>query len=106
MSSLSDTKICLGSGDGHVGAPTSVYKGYLEKTLHDEFDDFYAHHVWRWAAQSKDSFLPKEFNAKMWDSQGFDPEFGSPVAWDPQFRLKVQDDAQLSCEVFPRRPER
>lgn len=100
MSIAPDTKICLGSADGHVGPPTAVYKQYLEKTLHGEFDEFYRGHIWRWAAQSKDSFLPEEFNAKMWDSEGFDPEYGSPVAWDPQFRLKVQDEAQLSCEVF------
>ena len=95
-----DTKICLGSADGHVGAPTQVYKQYLEKALHPAFEEFLAHHVWRWAAQSSDTFTAKEFNLKMWDTEGFDPKIGSPVAWDSGFRLKVQDDAQVSTEVF------
>jgi len=96
------TKICLGSADGHVGAPTAVYKDYLEKALHPEFDEYFRHHVWRWAAQSKDSFLPREWSAKMWSTEGWDPAVGSPVVWDSQMRLKVQDEAMVSYEIlFP-----
>jgi predicted TIM-barrel fold metal-dependent hydrolase len=97
-----ETKICLSSADGHVGAPTKVYKDYIEKTLHSDFDNYYKSHMWRWAPQSKDSFFPREINAKMWNTEGFDPELGSPVAWDATMRLKAQDEARVACEVlFP-----
>src|SRR5262245_6548959 len=97
-----DQRIVLASADGHVGAPTSVYKEYLEKWLHSLFDDYYAHHLWRWAPQSQDSYLPAEFNAKMWNTEGFDPSKGSPIAWDPHMRLKVMDEAGIVADVlFP-----
>jgi hypothetical protein len=95
---MPDEKICIASSDGHVGPPTAVYKDYLEKRLHrafDEylanhtwlhraFDEYLANHTWVWAVQSKDSFFPATFNAKLWGTDDFDPEHGSPVAWDPR----------------------
>jgi hypothetical protein len=98
--STSTDKICLGSADGHVGPPTLVYRDYLEKHLYPLFDDYYQHHVWRWAVQSKDSFLPANYNAAMRNTEGFDPSHGSPVAWDPNMRLKAQDQAGLAAETF------
>jgi len=95
-------KICVASGDGHVGAPTATYKEYLERPLHDSFDEYYASHRWRWSAQSETSYFPIELNVKFRGTDGYDPEHGIPIAWDPASRLAAMDTAMIAGEVlFP-----
>jgi hypothetical protein len=74
---MAEKKVCLASGDSHVGPPTEVYKDYLETWLHPQFDEYYAKHIWRWSPQSKDSFFPPQKNAKFWNTDGFDPSRGT-----------------------------
>jgi predicted TIM-barrel fold metal-dependent hydrolase len=97
---MTDDKICVASGDGHVGAPIEVYKDYLEKRLHPFYDEYYTNHASRWSPQSKSCFFDKRFNSKMWDTEGFDPERGTPVVWDPELRLKALDAEMIACEVM------
>jgi len=98
--SIPEQRVCLASADGHVGAPTAVYRDYLEKRLHPAFDDYAARHRYRWSVQSNRSFLPRIFNSKMWDTEGFDPAIGTPAVWDPDLRLKVLDQMLVACEVL------
>jgi predicted TIM-barrel fold metal-dependent hydrolase len=97
---MTDERICLASADGHVGPPTLVYRDYLEPWEQPLFDEYYAKHIWRWSPQSEDSFFPPETNAKFWDTEGFDPERGTALAWDPELRLKAMDQAMIPCDVF------
>ncbi|HEY6533489.1 MAG TPA: amidohydrolase family protein [Acidimicrobiales bacterium] len=97
--STSEERICVISGDGHVGPPTEVYKDYLEKWLHPAFDEFEARHVSRWSAVKSTSFYGPDMNVKFRQAEGFDPEHGTSVAWDPQLRLKAMDQAMVACDV-------
>ncbi|HEY6533495.1 MAG TPA: amidohydrolase family protein [Acidimicrobiales bacterium] len=97
---ISDHKVCLASADGHVGPPTGVYRDYLPKRLHGMFDQFYEHHLYRWAPQSESSFFPAEKNSKFWGTEGFDPEHGTAVTWDPNLRLKAMDQSMVACELL------
>ena len=76
---MTDEKICVASGDGHVGAPIEVYKDYLEKRLHPFYDEWATNHASRWSPQSKTCYFDRRFNSKMWDTEGFLPERGTPV---------------------------
>jgi predicted TIM-barrel fold metal-dependent hydrolase len=96
----SEDRICLASGDGHVGPPTAVYRDHLERWLQPLFDEYLADHVWRWSPQSPDSFFPPQYNAKLWDSEGFDPSVGTATVWDPELRLKAMDQAMVACDVL------
>jgi predicted TIM-barrel fold metal-dependent hydrolase len=93
-------KICLASADGHVGAPIEVYKDFLEKRLHPAFDAYYANHFSRWSPQSDSSFFTREWHTKMLDTEGFIPDRGTPVVWDPALRLKAMDQEMVACEVL------
>jgi predicted TIM-barrel fold metal-dependent hydrolase len=93
-------KLCLASADGHVGAPTEVYRDYLEQRLHPFFDEFLARHRFRWSAQHERAFLPRDFNVKMWDTEGFDPARGTAITWDPELRRKALDQELVACEVL------
>lgn len=95
-----ERRICIASGDGHVGPPTPVYRDHLDPWLHPLFDEYAAHHIYRWSPQSQDSFFPPQYNAKLWTSEGFDPDRGTPAAWDPELRLKAMDQAMVACDVL------
>jgi predicted TIM-barrel fold metal-dependent hydrolase len=97
---MEDDKICLCSGDGHVGPPTEVYKDYLETRLHSAFDEYYEHHVWRWSPQSTGSLLPPTYNSKFWGTEGFDSSRGTAVVWDANLRLRAMDEAMIACDVL------
>jgi predicted TIM-barrel fold metal-dependent hydrolase len=85
-----------------VGAPTEVYKEYLERRLHAAFDDFAAEQLHRWSPASRQSYLPANFHDKFLGTTGFDPATGSPVTWDSDVRLKALDQGGIACEVlFP-----
>ncbi|AHK36132.1 hypothetical protein OPAG_06917 [Rhodococcus opacus PD630] len=94
------TKLLLPSGDGHVGAPTFAYREYLEKALHPTFDDFYKGHKWRWSPAHEESYFGTGFHGSFVGSEGFDPEVGTAVTWDPKLRLKIYDDAGVAGEVL------
>jgi predicted TIM-barrel fold metal-dependent hydrolase len=83
-----------------VGAPFEVYKDYLDKWAHADFDDWKDHHVSRWSPSQKDSYFPKNLNSKFWSTEGYDPEHGTAVTWDPNLRLKAIDQAMIACEVL------
>jgi predicted TIM-barrel fold metal-dependent hydrolase len=97
---MTNGKLCVVSGDGHVGAPTEVYRDYLEPWLRPKFDEFHAQHLSRWSAVKPTSFYPPDMNLKFRQAEGFDPEHGTAITWDPQLRLKVMDEARIACEVL------
>jgi predicted TIM-barrel fold metal-dependent hydrolase len=99
---VSKDRVCLASGDGHVGAPTEIYRDYLERRLHDAFDEFAAEHLQRWSPASAESYVPANFHDKFLGTDGFDPARGSPVTWDAELRLKALDQGGIACEtLFP-----
>jgi predicted TIM-barrel fold metal-dependent hydrolase len=93
-------KICLASADGHIGAPSEVYKDYLEKWLHPAFDEYFARHVSRWSCVLSTSFYPPDMNIKFRVTEGFDPGHGTSITWDPNLRLKAMDQSMIACEVL------
>ncbi|GEM_PF-4746674 len=93
-------KWCIASGDGHVGAPTPVYRDYLEKRLHRQFDEYLATHKWRWSPASEDSYFPEGFHDKFRGTEGYDPLVGTALTWDPELRLKAMDQSGIACEVL------
>ena len=97
---MADEKWCIASGDGHVGAPTPVYRDYLEKRLHRQFDEFFETHKWRWSPVSEDCFFPEGFHDKFRGTEGYDPQIGHSVTWDPELRLKAMDQGGIACEIL------
>ena len=97
---MTSEKWCLASGDGHVGAPTPVYKDYLEKRLHPAFDEYLASHKWRWSPASPHSYFPTSFHNKFHGTEGFDPMIGTALTWDANLRLKAMDQGGIACDVF------
>ena len=93
-------KVCLPSGDGHAGAPTAVYREYLPKRLHSDFDEYFATHKWKWSPAHEESYFPPQFAKKFANTEGFDPSVGTPIAWDAALRLKEYDRAGIACEVL------
>ena len=97
---MADEKWCVACGDGHVGAPTAVYRDYLEQRLHRQFDEFLETHKWRWSPVSEDSFFGVDFHDKFRGTEGYDPQVGTALAWDPALRLKAMDRGGIACEVL------
>lgn len=95
-----EERVLMASADGHVGAPTMVYKDYLEKRLHGTFDDYYERHLWRWSPAHEESYFPHGYHDKFEGSEGFDPAVGTAVTWDPSLRLKAYDQVGIACEVL------
>ncbi len=93
-------KMFLCSGDGHVGAPTERYKPYLESRYHAEFDAYIARHKWLWSPAKDESMLERSLHTRLRGAEGFDPERGSAITWDPQFRLREMDRDGLAAEVL------
>src|SRR5207247_2515333 len=84
------------------GLPTVKYKDYLERSAHAAFDEYLRDHLWRWSPEHGESFLPEDFHEKFEPTEGYDPKFGTPLAWDPDLRLKEYDRLGVACEVlFP-----
>jgi predicted TIM-barrel fold metal-dependent hydrolase len=46
------------------------------------------------------SFFPREHNSKFWPTEGYDPDRGTAIAWDPSLRLKALDEARIACDVL------
>jgi predicted TIM-barrel fold metal-dependent hydrolase len=97
---MDDQRIILASGDGHVGAPAEVYGDYLEKRLRPAFQEFMQERVPRWASLKETSWWPTTLRSWFEDTEGFDPENGTAVAWDPNMRLKALDHCGVAAEVF------
>jgi predicted TIM-barrel fold metal-dependent hydrolase len=57
MTSSSDSYVVI-SADGHAGAPLLVYKDYLEKHWHDEFDGWAAEFADPWADLEESDIKP------------------------------------------------
>jgi predicted TIM-barrel fold metal-dependent hydrolase len=95
-------KVFLASADGHVGAPTEVYRDYVEARYHQAFDDYFAHHKWLWSPSHDESLLGPKLHEKFIGTEGFDLTRGHALAWDASLRLKVLDDDGIAVEVsFP-----
>jgi predicted TIM-barrel fold metal-dependent hydrolase len=95
-----EQKMFLCSADGHVGAPTERYKPYVEQRYHAAFDEYLKHHQWLWSPAHQESMLEKSLHARLRDAEGFDPERGSAITWDPHFRLREMDKDGLCAEVL------
>jgi len=96
-------QICIASADDHAGAPINRYRDYLPKWLHPDFDEYCAHHVSRFSTTQREaSFFGPDWNSKFWETEGYDPELGTSVAWDATLRLKAMDESMIACSVlFP-----
>jgi predicted TIM-barrel fold metal-dependent hydrolase len=90
----------LCSADGHVGAPTAHYKCYLEKRYHQAFDEYLAKHKWLWSPAKPESLLQKSLHERMAPTEGFEPDRGTPVVWDPHRRLREYDKDGILAEVL------
>jgi hypothetical protein len=44
------TAVLIASADGHVGPSSATFREHLERRYHDAFEDFLAHHQYRWTA--------------------------------------------------------
>lgn len=95
-----EDKLFLCSADGHVGAPTERYKPFLEARYHKAFDEYLASHKWLWSPAKDESMLEKSLHTRLRDAEGFDPERGSAITWDPHFRLREMDKDGLAAEVL------
>ena len=98
----SNDKVFLASADGHVGAPTEVYRDYLESRYFHAFDDYLANHKWLWSPSHEESLLGPRLHEKFVGTEGFDHARGHALTWDANLRLKVLDDDGIAVEVgFP-----
>jgi len=95
-----EEKLFLCSADGHVGAPTERYKPYVESRYHAAFDEYLKKHQWLWSPAHEESMLEKSLHARLREAEGFDPDRGSAITWDPHFRLREMDKDGLCAEVL------
>ncbi|HEX2889554.1 amidohydrolase family protein [Vineibacter terrae] len=93
-------KVFLASADGHVGAPTEVYRKYLESRYFTAFDEYLAYHKWLWSPAHPESLLEPALHDRMRTTAGFDPARGSPIVWDAAFRLQEYDREGIVAEVL------
>jgi len=93
-------KVLLASADGHVGAPTEAYKQYLEKRHHQAFDEYLARHQWLWSPTHQETLLSPHLHDRMRTTQEYDPKRGSPIVWDPAYRLKEYDRDGIVAEIL------
>lgn len=95
-----DEKVFLCSADGHVGAPTERYREYVEARYHPAFDDYIAHHKWLWSPAHAESLLAPALHNRLREVEGFDPGRGTPIVWDPHYRLREYDKDGIAAEVL------
>lgn len=93
-------KMFLCSADGHVGAPTERYKPFVEKRYHAAFDQYIANHQWLWSPAHQESMIEKSLHERLRGAEGFDPQRGSSIVWDPHFRLREMDKDGVCAEVL------
>lgn len=78
------------SADGHAGAPVLVYKDYLERRWHDEFDAWATHFADPWADLEETDIKPGVASAD------------STLSWDSPQRQAVLESQGIVGEVlFP-----
>jgi predicted TIM-barrel fold metal-dependent hydrolase len=96
----SENKLFLMSADGHVGAPTKLYKQYIPGKYHGEFDAYLARHQWLFSPTRSDSVVSPVLHDSLRLGEGYDPQLGSAVTWDAQLRLRAYDEAGIATEVL------
>lgn len=97
---MANEHIILASGDGHVGALAESYGDYLPKRLQAAFKEYLQGRIPRYASVKETSYWPESFRKWFADTEGYDPNNGTPVAWDPKMRLKALDHSGVAAEVF------
>src|SRR5205085_1269716 len=86
------TKYLVISSDGHAGPPAEVYRGYLDASFRQQFDEHQA-------ALDAGRMVNAEF-VEEWDEETGDYEMRA--AFDPAVRDRVLDQEGLAAEVlFP-----
>ena len=95
-----EKKLFLMSADGHVGAPTKLDRNYIPSEFHTEFDAFLARHKWIWSPVRPDSITSPRLHDSLRLHEGYDPELGTPVTWDPHRRLRAYDEEGIAAEVL------
>lgn len=93
-------KVILASGDGHVGPQTKDYRPYVDPEFREDFDAYLAKHQWMWSPAEPTSMLPAKCHDKLRIDESFIPGVGSPVAWDPNLRLRAYDEEGIVAEVL------
>lgn len=93
-------KVLLVSADGHVGAPTGDYKQYLEKRHFQAFDDYLARHQWLWSPARQETMLSPHLHDRMRTTETYQNGRGSPIVWDPAYRLEQYDRDGILAEVL------
>jgi len=80
------------STDGHCGADLMDYKPYLQKSLHEQFDEWAAHYSDAWGALDPEAGEGRVGAAS----------FGSSYNWDSDKRLEHMETQGVAAEVlFP-----
>jgi predicted TIM-barrel fold metal-dependent hydrolase len=93
-------KVFLASADGHVGAPTETYRQYLEKRYFEAFDDYLAKHQWLWSPARQETLLSPRLHDRMRTTETYDAARGSPIVWNPTYRLEEYDRDGILAEVL------
>jgi predicted TIM-barrel fold metal-dependent hydrolase len=93
MTSSGSERLILISADGHCGADLLDYKPYLEKSYHDEFDD--------WAANYYDPWGEVESDRPPNERRGT-ASFNAPLSWESAERVAYTEAQGIAAEVlFP-----
>jgi predicted TIM-barrel fold metal-dependent hydrolase len=93
--------VLLVSGDGHVGLRSELYKSYLDPAERDDFDEFLAHHFFRWTPECADSLLVPSLREQHAGNPRHSADL-SGVAADPARRVRELDEDGVAAEIlFP-----
>jgi predicted TIM-barrel fold metal-dependent hydrolase len=96
-----DARIFLASADGHVGISTQDYGDYIEREYQPAFEEFLAHHKYRWTPERPESMFRADLRQRHFDYPRFE-EHGLDVLHDPVQRLVQLDADGVAVDVlFP-----
>ena len=95
------SRLLITSSDGHVGPPSETYRDYLDPPFRPAFDDFLAHHPYRWTCESPDSIMSSK-SRDPWKGHPRYESGGLDSLHDPKRRLQELDEDGVAAEIlFP-----